>query len=273
MRKIWRKLKEHWQNYWKDEEWDGNTTHLSRQDKHSLMYGGFLIVCVICILVFIGNAIGNIWAGYRNEKAMEEVTGIIAAYMATATEDEYEQIARTIRHDLVFSRYGQEIETMLPFIPNTAEGCCLEREGYLERINLVFLNTGESYGLDIFNMVEPVEKQKENTGMMHNFGYDEISEAQVTISKFPYEESGTVSIDRGRGIVSVQKMKSRFCDNCIEKILDAVEDSLMDEAVIYDAEERKFYPVEEGELQIGDYLFSIMYESGGYKIGIDYTAK
>ena len=273
MRKMWRKLREYWRNCWKDEDWDAGTTHLSREDKSSLLYGGFMIACVICILVSIGNIIGNVWADYRNEKAMEEVTGIIAAYMATATEDEYEQIARTIRHDLVLSQYGQDMEEVVSLIPNTADGCCLEREGYLERVNLVFLNTGEAYGLDIFNNIEPVEKQKENTGTMLSFGYDEISDAQVTIIKNPDRESGTASIDCGRGIVSVQKMKSRFCDGCIEKILAAVEDNFMDEAVIYDAEEKRFFPVAEGEQQIGDYLLSITYESGGYEIEIDYTAK
>ena len=273
MRKMWRKLREYWRNCRKDEDWDAGTTHLSREDKSSLLYGGFLIACVICILVSSGNIIGNVWADYRNEKAMEEVTGIIAAYMATATEDEYEQIARTIRHDLVLSQYGQDMEEVVSLIPNTADGCCLEREGYLERVNLVFLNTGEAYGLDIFNNIEPVEKQKENTGTMLSFGYDEISDAQVTIIKNPDRESGTASIDCGRGIVSVQKMKSRFCDGCIEKILAAVEDNFMDEAVIYDAEEKRFFPVAEGEQQIGDYLLSITYESGGYEIEIDYTAK
>lgn len=67
---------------------------------------------------------------------------------ATATEDEYEEIVRTIRRDLVFSEYGQEIENLIQYIPNTVDRCCLEREGFLERVNLLFLNTGEMYGLD-----------------------------------------------------------------------------------------------------------------------------
>ena len=52
-------------------------------------------------------------------------------------------------------------------------------------------------------------------------------------------------------------MKTHFCDDCIRKILTTVEDEFMDEAVIYDAEEKTFYPVTEGDLQIGDYSFII----------------
>lgn len=50
-------------------------------------------------------------------------------------------------------------------------------------------------------------------------------------------------------------MKTHFCDDCIREILTTVEDEFIDEAVIYDAEEKTFYPVTEGDLQIGDYSF------------------
>lgn len=53
--------------------------------------------------------VGNIWTNHRNQKDMEELLGTIATYMATATDDEYEEIAQTIRHDLVYSQYGQDI--------------------------------------------------------------------------------------------------------------------------------------------------------------------
>ena len=48
-------------------------------------------------------------------------------------------------------------------------------------------------------------------------------------------------------------MKSHFCDDCIHDILETVEDVFFDEAVIYDAEKKKFYPITEGDLQIGEY--------------------
>ena len=80
--------------------------------------------------------------------------------------------------------------------------------------------------------------------------------------------TSSVSLDRGRGIVSFHKMKSLFCDDCIQDILDTVEDELVDEAVLYDTEEKKFYPVTEGNLQIGDYAFDLFYEAGSFQIDI-----
>ena len=52
----------------------------------------------------------------------------------------YESIGRDFKNS-VFS-----------YIPNTADGCCLERS-FPERVNLVFLNTGEAYGLEIVENV------------------------------------------------------------------------------------------------------------------------
>ena len=56
--------------------------------------------------------IGNVWVDNRIQKDMEELFGIIVTYMATTTDDEYEEIAQSIRHDLVYSQYRKEIETL-----------------------------------------------------------------------------------------------------------------------------------------------------------------
>ena len=140
----------------------------------------------------------------------------------------------------------------------------------MNRIHLVFLNTGETYGLDVFDSYEPIENQRNNGSTQINFGYDEISEAHITIMKSPNRDSGSADIDSGRGIVSAHKMKSYFCDDCIHDILEAVEDVFLDEAVIFDAEEKKFYPITEGDLQIGDYELHTYYRNSGYTIDIKY---
>ena len=243
MKNIWRKMRDCWLDFWEDDELDMNKKHLSQHDKRSLLYGGFMIGVATFGLFSIGIIAGNIWTNHQNQKDMEEFLGTVVTYMATATDDEYEEIAQTIRHDLVYSQYGQDVENLIRYIPNTADGCCLERE-LPERINLVFLNTGAAYGLEIFDM-------------MSN----------------PNSGSATASIDRGRGIVSAHKMKTHFCDDCIREILTIVEDEFIDEAVIYDAEEKTFYPVTEGGLQIGDYAFHTYYEDGSYEIEIAYTGE
>ena len=273
MKNVWKRLRDNWRDYWEDDEQDRDKKHLSQHDKRSLLYGGFMMGAGMFCCISITIIIGNVWRNHQNQKAMEEVLGTVATYLATATEDEYEEIAQTIRHDLVYSQYGQDIENLIRYIPNTADGCCLERAGFPERVNLVFMNTGETYGMDIFDKTEPIEPQRERGGTMITSGYDEISEAHVMIVSNPNRDSATASIDRGRGIVSAHKMKTHFCDDCIREILNIVEDEFIDEAVIYDTEEKTFYPVTEGDLQIGDYSFHTYYEDGGYEIEIAYTDK
>ena len=68
---------------------------------------------------------------------------------------------------------------------------------------------------------------------------------------------------------SAHKMKSHFCDDCIHDILETVEDVFFDEAVIYDAEKKKFYPITEGDLQIGEYELHTYYRNSGYTIDIE----
>ena len=76
----------------------------------------------------------------------------------------------------------------------------MECDNYMNRIHLVFLNTGETYGLDVFDSYEPIENQRNNSSTQINFGYDEISEAHITIMKSPNSDSGSADIDSGRGI-------------------------------------------------------------------------
>ena len=54
--------------------------------------------------------------------------------------------------------------------------------------------------LDVFDSYEPIENQRNNSSTQINFGYDEISEAHITIMKSPNRNSGSADIDSGRGI-------------------------------------------------------------------------
>lgn len=267
-----KRIRQKWREYWKDDTCDMEKRHLSQHDKRALLYGGFMVSALTFILISIVVLIGNLWANHQAEKDMEELLGTVSTYMATATDDEYEEIAQTIRHDHIYSEYGQDVENLIQYVPNTADGCCLEREGYLERINLVFLNTGETYGLDIYQANEPITDQK-NRGTIANFGYDEISESHVTIIKNLSTGTGSAAIDRSRGIVSLHKMKAQFCDDCIREILDVSDNEGMNEAVIYDAEEKTFFPIINGDLEIGDYSFHTAYEDSTYQIEIQYTGE
>ena len=69
-------------------------------------------------------------------------------------------------------------------------------------------------------------------------------------------------------------MKTLFCDDCIRKILETMQHQLIKEFLIYDTEERKFYPIDNAmSMQIGDYSLEIEYKKSDYKIDINYASK
>lgn len=89
--------------------------------------------------------------------------------------------------------------------------------------------------------------------------------------KTPGNKRGNVTVQREREIVSIQKMKSLFCDDCIRKMLEAVKNQLVEEFVIFDAGQKKFYPVDDGEMRIGDYTLQVGYDDGDCEIEIEYA--
>ena len=219
MKRIWSRIKEQWNEFWDDDEFDECKYHLSSYDKRSLLYWGFVIsgfTLGICLLI---SGLSNKYYDRKNNEDLQKVFDTICTYLATATDDEYEEIAQSIRHDLVYSQYSENIENLIQFIPNTADECRLEDVKYPERVNFVFLNTGELYGLDIYGQGETPESSENSGSTMLTFGYDEISEENLIICKQPGDGTAEVTFSRQRGIVSVQKMKSVFCDDCIKKIL------------------------------------------------------
>lgn len=243
---------------------------MSSYDKRSLLYWGFVIsgfTLGICLLI---SGLSNKYYDRKNNEDLQKVFDTICTYLATATDDEYEEIAQSIRHDLVYSQYSENIENLIQFIPNTADECRLEDVKYPERVNFVFLNTGELYGLDIYGQGETPESSENSGSTMLTFGYDEISEENLIICKQPGDGTAEVTFSRQRGIVSVQKMKSVFCDNCIKKILQISDDVLVNEAVLYDAADNQIYPISEGTIHIGDYELQTTFDSGDYKIKIEY---
>lgn len=270
MNRIWKNIKIKWEHFWENDEDSEDKKHLSQYDKRNLLYGGFMVgacTMIVCVSTIV---ICNIMVCRQNAEDMEKVISTIATYMATATDDEYEKIAESIHNDLVFTEYGQEVKKLIKYIPNTSKSCSMERESYLDRIYLVFPNTGELYGLDIFEKAGNPEETQESTNVLYTFGYDEISETSLHIEKCLSEKSGSATIYRNRGIVSAQKIKDHFCDDCIREILNTTKNELVNEVVLCDIENKQFYPVAEGVMEIGDYSLQIEYEDGNYEIEVKY---
>lgn len=193
MKRLWKKLQVAWKMYWKDDTNDRSKSHLSQSDKRSLWYGGFMMSIITIAACLIITSYNNIRITRQNGEDMELALNTIVTYMASATNDEYDKITETIRHDLVFSEYGENIEEYIKYIPNTAESCCLEREIYLSRAYLVCCNTGELYALDIFETDELPEDKKPQNSTQLSFGYDEISQANIHIEKRPDQKGATAN--------------------------------------------------------------------------------
>lgn len=199
----------------------------------------------------------------RREEAqdMEQILSTIYAYFSETTEEEYEEIARQIRQDLVLGKYyaGDKLD-YLAYIPNTAQNCVLEEISGQNQVCLLDLNTGSVYQLDFME-----EELGEEEGLSVSWGYDEISETGIQIVTDYKEEMKIAEIDSKRGIVSVQRMKKLFCEECIHKILEANENTPLPELILYNGEQEAFYPIINGEsYQCGDYEVDIIYSESGY---------
>lgn len=273
MRKIWEKVKTVWRELWGIyEDDDDSAQYLSRADRQHIWFGSCIMCAFTVFICMAGIAIGNIINNRQYERDVEDTLSMIATYFATATEDEYDEIAQTIRHDFVFSEYGRDMENLIQYIPNTSEGCPTCRESYPAQAFLVCVNTGETYSLDIYHIDE--NPDEESGGMRLTFGYDEISEASIHITTQQGTQDGYAEIYRGRRIVSAHKMKSVFCDDCIREILNTIDGQLLEEVVLFDAEQKAFYPVKDEEtLQIGSYGLSVSYDSGDFRIDIEYVSE
>ena len=267
MKGLWQKVKEIWWDFWEVDMNDKAEECLSSSDKRWLLYWNFMTCMGMVILLVIVAVGSNIRATRQNGRDVEEAMSMIATYMATATKDEYDDIAQTIRHDLVFSEYGKDIENFIQYIPNTAETCHTCMESYPAQALLVCANTGQFYSLDLYDIGESPDSSSRG-GTIMNFGYDEVSQTSVHITKSPDQKTGYAGINRGRGI---DRMKALFCDDCIRDILNTVEHQLIEEFFIFDTEKRTFYSIDDGTtLQIGDYRLDIEYKDSDYRIDINY---
>lgn len=267
---VWKKLKIKWAAFWVYDEFDLSKKHLSHSDKRYIMYWNFITCACTVSLVLLLTEANNFYLSRKNNTNMEKIMKTVEAYMVSATKDEYEAIAQTIRRDLVFSEFGEDMENYIYYIPNTAEKCITCEKDYPAQAFLISLNTGEIYSLDIFE--DGADPYAYYSNVQVASGYDEVSQTSFQIYKNPGRKSGFVDLKRGRGIVSLHKMKQLFCDGCIKNILHTVEGQITEEVVIFDATEKIFYPINGGtKARIGDYIIKNRYRDGEYKITIEYA--
>ena len=234
---------------------------LCRSDKRWILYWvGVITFCIMSVALI------------SIRLSEHRILNTVAAYIASATDDEYDEITWELRYQLVYREFGQDMEKYIQYIPNTATDCPTCRNDYQSQAYLVCVNTGEFYALDVF---VDGRKPEEHYGDIHmSNGFDEVSWSNLSMFRIPDEGKNTVELDREYGIVSVHKMKALFCDDCIKDVLNAVEGRPVSEFVIFDVEGKTFYPVDDGiEVQIKDYAMECVERKGDYKIKIEYIGE
>lgn len=265
---LWKGIRDKWDGFWIGDEYDHSKKHLSQSDKRFLLYGNFIssIFTVAFVVMIIG--FHNLRVNHQNVEYMKSIMEMTKSYMGSATEDEYDKIVQTIRNDLVFSDYSKGLQKYAKYIPNASEKCHTCKGSSAAQAILVSLNTGNSYDLDLTRK----ETEEGQGGVKVAFGYDEISQTRIRMIKSPERKEGTVEIERGSGIVSLHRMKSLFCDRCIENILKAIEGQEMEEFVIFDTKKIIFYPIKHGDkVQIGNDMLEVAYKNGDCEIEITFV--
>ena len=232
------------------------------------------IVIFAAVFAIVSMIIGHV--RYKEGIAIaEEMVNSIGVYLTTATDEEYEEIAEKLRHDMVRNRFDKDSKEIIDLIPNTSDRCALEVSH--SQPYLLYLNTGESYPLgpldEDTNDGEP--NSEEHGYMRMSFGHDEVSGSRHDCRAFPDGQYTDVTFYRKSGTVSVQRVKEAFCDDCIDKLLEAVSDKLVAEAVLVDPISGSIYNIsDDHSYEMGDYTVSIAEEeSGCYQFYIEYSAQ
>lgn len=267
MKKTWNRMKESWQRFWETDVCSGEKKHLSQSDRRWLLYWNFTTCITMLSFVILITGMNTFWVNRANNKNVEEILNRIGAYMASATEDEYDKITESLRQELVFGAYSRGMESFIEYIPNTAESCGTCMESYPASVFLVCTNTGLLYSLDLYEGGSSPDEYEGMTWM--TFGYDEVGQTSLSVFKSPGQGEGYAEIDYGSGIISLHRMKRLFCDDCIRSILNVAEGHLLKDFVLFDARERVFYPIDSGiVIEIGNYRLETEYADGNYKITI-----
>ena len=205
MKKKWIQIKKAWHDFFFE---DGDVyfpLRLSPSDKRWLLF--WVSVITFCMmLVFL--AVVRL----SERRLLNE----IAAYVASSTVDEYDEITWDLKYHLVYKEFGQDVEKYVQYIPNTAVDCPTCQKDYRSQAYLACVNTGQLYALDVF---VGSRKPEDHYGEIQmSSGFDEISRSGLSMIRVPDDRINTIELRRDYGIVSVHRMKTLFCDNCTKPL-------------------------------------------------------
>lgn len=259
MKRLWNRAKKIWRSIFIQTNTGFPVFHMNQTHEGCILYrSGMVCLCAILPLFAI------------EQIHHRQLVNTVAAYIASATDDEYEEISRQLRHDLVYSDFGQNTDNFVRYIPNTSGLCPACAANDWAQAFLICTNTGEFYEMDVY--VDGFEPGTHYGAVHMANGYDEISQTELSITRTPDEKKVTIELRRKRGIISIHKMKALFCDTCIHNILTTIENAPVGEFVIFDSKEKKFYPIDDTvETQVGDYHIVTTQMRDIYQITVTYT--
>lgn len=112
MKERWNRIKKVCRNFFFEEGDAYFPLRLSPSDKRWILF--WVSVITFCMmLVFL--AVVRL----SERRLMNE----IAAYVASATDDEYDEITWDLKYHLVYRQFGQDVEKYVQYIPNTTVDC------------------------------------------------------------------------------------------------------------------------------------------------------
>lgn len=272
MKKLWSRIRCWWECFLDKQRFE-DEEYLTKADKRYLLYWAFMIcICTIAATAFVMNA------GYKRseeqyEKELYDFLNTAAAYVASATEDEYEKIAEDLRDDLMLTQFNTEndIEMYMKYIVNTSSQCPLDQEDNSYRFYLVMTNHGTMQPLDKF--LNESESDTEHSYIQMGNIWDEISETGANILYHPSECHTEIIIIPGRGVVSAHRMKTVYCDDCIRMLFDIFEDTYMEEIFIFDSYTHEAYPISESVLALDEYSIAVeMDEDHNYNVTLEFAS-
>ncbi len=228
-------------------------------------YNSCFLACVIVCFLFSCTILGATYISNRQAaKDMNEMSNMIIAYIATATDDEYDQIAEEIRHDFIFRKWDERTRQFLQYIPNKAAQCRACQFDHPPQMYLLAVNNGGLYNI-------ASETPPPSGSISFSGGYDEISQTRLSIVRDSYLDYDMLSLRQGNDVVSVHRMKNIFCDDCIDKILSTINGQTITSFVFFSASDNAFYPISDGqEMQYDDYTISTSYDIENREMKIKY---
>ena len=228
---------------------------MENQNNHHTLTPGLVLFFIAVVVFFMSLFI--YWQINQQLKKAEAVYNTIYAFLATATEEEYDEITEELRHSLVLRTLTEDDLPYLDLIPNTAADCPLDRN-LSDGLYLVALNTGALYSID------PARTAHSNL----RFGYDEVSQSRILLDSQP--GTTAITLTRDGGEVSIQRMKGIFCEDCFSSLVETLTKKNVLEFVLYAPSPRSLSPITEaGEYIIGDFSVSILRKGNDYEITAD----